>query len=95
MNYSKWNEQFDLVLNKLESSDNSAVLPATAVYSLMTASEEARMEMLGWAQDGCPNPEPDAEDCERIYRCVMSNIGEMGLGDKPFYTDVYNIELNV
>tara|TARA_R110000744_G_scaffold368076_1_gene477836 strand:- start:351 stop:590 length:240 start_codon:yes stop_codon:yes gene_type:complete len=79
MNYSKWNEQFDLVLNKLESSD----------------SEEARMEMLCWAQNGCPNPEPDAEDCERIYSCVMSNIGEMGLGDKPFYTDVYNIELNV
>ena len=90
MNYSKWNEQFDLVLNKLESNGSEEVRMV-----MRSDSEEARMEMLCWAQNGCPNPEPDAEDCERIYSCVMSNIDEMGLGDKPFYTDVYNIELNV
>ena len=82
MNYSKWNEQLDLVLGKLERSDHKE-------------ARQASTDMACWAQNGCPNPEPDTEECESIYSHVMSNLDEMGLGDKPFYTDVYNIEFNI
>ena len=82
MNYSGWNEQFDIVLRKLASLDSKE-------------AKEACLEMECWAQNGCPNLVPDTEECESIYSHVMSNLDEMGLGDKPFYKDVYNIEFNI
>jgi len=78
MNYSKWVEEFELALGKLDHSNKDAY----AAY----------MEMAFWAQNACPNPEPDAEECERIYSSVMSSIDEQDLGDKPFYKDVYCIK---
>tara|TARA_R110000824_G_scaffold16272_2_gene67654 strand:- start:6735 stop:6983 length:249 start_codon:yes stop_codon:yes gene_type:complete len=82
MNYSKWNEQLELVLGKLERSDNKE-------------ARQASSDMDCWAQNGCPNPEPNLEECESIYCHVMSNLGELGFADKPFYKDVYNIEHNI
>ena len=82
MNYSKWNEQFEKVVSKLASLDSKE-------------AKEACSAMECWAQNGCPNPEPDTEECASIYGHVMSNLDEMGLGDKPFYKDVYNIEFNI
>ena len=78
MNYSKWVEEFELALGKLDRSNKDA--------------EGAYMEMACWAQNGCPNPEPDTEECESIYRHVMSSLDEQDLGNKPFYKDVYNIK---
>ena len=82
MNYSGWREQFEIVLSKLERSDNKE-------------AQQASTDMACWAQNGCPNPEPDAEECASIYGHVMSNLDEMELGNKPFYTDVYNIEFTI
>ena len=81
MNYLKWNEQFDLVLNKLKRSDNKE-------------ARQASDYMACWAQNGCPNPEPDTEECASIYGHVMSNLDEWGFADRPIYKDVYNIEHN-
>jgi hypothetical protein len=82
MNYSGWVEQLNLVLGKLYFSDNKE-------------ARQASTDMFCWAQNGCPNLVPDTEECESIYSHVMSNLDEMGLGDKPFYKDVYNIEFNI
>jgi hypothetical protein len=82
MNYSGWVEQLNLVLGKLYFSDNKE-------------ARQASTDMFCWAQNGCPNLVPDTEECASIYRHVMSNLDEMELGNKPFYTDVYNIEFNI
>ena len=82
MNYSRWREQFEIVVSKLASLDSKE-------------AKEACSAMECWAQNGCNNPEPDAEECASIYCHVMSNLDEMELGNKPFYTDVYNIEFNI
>jgi len=82
MNYSKWVEEFELAMHKLYRSNNKE-------------AQAAESEMHCWAQNGCPNPGPDAEECERIYSHVMSNLDELGLGDKPFYQDVYKIESGI
>jgi len=80
MNYSKWVEEFELALDKQYHSNNKE-------------AQEACMQMACWAQNGCPNPEPNAEECESIYSHVMSSLDELDLGNKPFYKDVYNIEI--
>tara|TARA_B100000795_G_C22794651_1_gene438725 strand:- start:2359 stop:2607 length:249 start_codon:yes stop_codon:yes gene_type:complete len=82
MNYSKWVEQFELALDKQYRSNNKEV-------------QEAYMQMACWAQNACPDGEPNAEECRRIYGSVMSSLDEQGLGDKPFYKDVYNIAFTI
>lgn len=82
MNYLKWYEQFDKVLANLYNLDSKE-------------AEEAWNAILCWAQNGCPNPEPDAEECERIYGHVITSIDEQGLSNKPFYKDVCDIEFSI
>lgn len=82
MNYSKWVKQFYLAMDKLYRSNNKE-------------AQAAESEMACWAQNGCPNPEPNAEECRIIYGSVMSSLDDQGLGDKPFYKDVYNIEFTI
>jgi|TARA_R110000823_G_scaffold284478_1_gene402572 hypothetical protein len=78
MNYSKWVEQFYQVLGKLDSNGNNH-------------AKEASSDMFCWAQNACPNPEPDAEELARIYCSVMSCIESAELCDKQFFKDVYGI----